>query len=362
MIGARRGSSSALDARLNAARCTGRRAARPGGEYPGAWPSSQRPLTPLRAPRARLPRLPRVRARAVAQHARGLPLRPAAVRRAPGEARPATPLDVQHADLAAFVAELAGRRRRAPAGGPRHAAAQGRLPALLLPPPAPRGDARPTTRPRTCARRARAASCRRSSRRDEVALPARAAARAPSRPRCATARCWRSCTPAGCAPRRRSASRSATSTSRRASSAPAARAPRSGSSRSARPPVARSTAYLKRGRPRLVGDRLEPRLFLNHRGAGLTRQGLYKIVQRHARSAGLASQDEPAHAAPHVRDAPAGRRLRPALAAGDARPRRHRDHPALHAPVGRPPARTSYFEAHPRAPTPPERLTQNRRP
>ena len=37
----------------------------------------------LRAPGARLPRLPRVRARAVAQHARGLPLRPAAVRPLP---------------------------------------------------------------------------------------------------------------------------------------------------------------------------------------------------------------------------------------------------------------------------------------
>ncbi len=51
--------------------------------------------------------------------------------------------------------------------------------------------------------------------------------------------------------------------------------------------------YLQRGRPRLAGDRLEPRLFLNHRGAGLTRQGLYKIVQRHARSAGLASKMSP---------------------------------------------------------------------
>jgi len=53
------------------------------------------------------------------------------------------------------------------------------------------------------------------------------------------------------------------------------------------------TVYLQRGRPRLAGDRLEPRLFLNHRGAGLTRQGLYKIVQRHARSAGLASKMSP---------------------------------------------------------------------
>jgi integrase/recombinase XerD len=52
-------------------------------------------------------------------------------------------------------------------------------------------------------------------------------------------------------------------------------------------------AYLGRGRPKLVGDRLESRLFVNHRGSGLTRQGLYKIVQRHAESAGLADRMSP---------------------------------------------------------------------
>ncbi len=51
--------------------------------------------------------------------------------------------------------------------------------------------------------------------------------------------------------------------------------------------------YLQRGRPRLVGLRHEPRLFVNHRGQGLTRQGLYKIVQRHAVSAGLADKMSP---------------------------------------------------------------------
>jgi integrase/recombinase XerD len=51
--------------------------------------------------------------------------------------------------------------------------------------------------------------------------------------------------------------------------------------------------YLSRGRPRLVGDRMEARLFVNHRGSGLTRQGLYKIVQRHARSAGLDDRMSP---------------------------------------------------------------------
>jgi integrase/recombinase XerD len=53
------------------------------------------------------------------------------------------------------------------------------------------------------------------------------------------------------------------------------------------------TAYLQRGRPRLVGDRWEARLFVNQRGGGLTRQGLYKIVQRHAASAGLAAKMSP---------------------------------------------------------------------
>jgi len=52
-------------------------------------------------------------------------------------------------------------------------------------------------------------------------------------------------------------------------------------------------SYLVRGRPRLVGDRDEARLFVNHRGGGLTRQGLYKIVQRHARTAGLADRMSP---------------------------------------------------------------------
>jgi integrase/recombinase XerD len=45
--------------------------------------------------------------------------------------------------------------------------------------------------------------------------------------------------------------------------------------------------YLKRGRPLLVGAREERHLFVNQRGGGLTRQGLYKIVQRHAASVGL---------------------------------------------------------------------------
>jgi integrase/recombinase XerD len=52
-------------------------------------------------------------------------------------------------------------------------------------------------------------------------------------------------------------------------------------------------AYLERGRPQLARDPAVAQLFLNFRGAALTRQGLYKIVQRHARSAGLADRMSP---------------------------------------------------------------------
>jgi integrase/recombinase XerD len=52
-------------------------------------------------------------------------------------------------------------------------------------------------------------------------------------------------------------------------------------------------AYRERGRPALVGARVEPRLFVNRRGSGLTRQGLYKIVQGHARGAGLQEKMSP---------------------------------------------------------------------
>jgi integrase/recombinase XerD len=51
--------------------------------------------------------------------------------------------------------------------------------------------------------------------------------------------------------------------------------------------IAAISGYLRGGRPKLVGERHEARLFLNFRGGPLTRQGLYKIVRRHARAAGL---------------------------------------------------------------------------
>ncbi len=57
--------------------------------------------------------------------------------------------------------------------------------------------------------------------------------------------------------------------------------------------VAAARIYLQRGRPALVGTREERHLFVNCRGSGLTRQGLYKIVQRHARTAGLEGRMSP---------------------------------------------------------------------
>jgi integrase/recombinase XerD len=63
--------------------------------------------------------------------------------------------------------------------------------------------------------------------------------------------------------------------------------------------VAALLAYCRSGRPALIGagssraGALPPQLFLNSRGAGLTRQGLYKIIQGHARRAGLQERMSP---------------------------------------------------------------------
>ncbi len=57
--------------------------------------------------------------------------------------------------------------------------------------------------------------------------------------------------------------------------------------------VAALSVYERRGRPALVGMRSEQHLFVNRNGAGLTRQGLYKIVQGHARHVGLEARMSP---------------------------------------------------------------------
>jgi integrase/recombinase XerD len=57
--------------------------------------------------------------------------------------------------------------------------------------------------------------------------------------------------------------------------------------------IAAVSAYLRGGRPKLVGDRHEAKLFVNFRGGPLSRQGLYKIVRRNARAAGLDGRMSP---------------------------------------------------------------------
>ena len=51
--------------------------------------------------------------------------------------------------------------------------------------------------------------------------------------------------------------------------------------------------YLRRGRPELVNGEPERKLFVNFRGRALTRQGLYKIIQRHAKTVGLDEKMSP---------------------------------------------------------------------
>jgi integrase/recombinase XerD len=51
--------------------------------------------------------------------------------------------------------------------------------------------------------------------------------------------------------------------------------------------------YLDRGRQILTATTDDRHLFVNRRGNGLTRQGLYKIVQRHARAVGLEDRMSP---------------------------------------------------------------------
>jgi integrase/recombinase XerD len=57
--------------------------------------------------------------------------------------------------------------------------------------------------------------------------------------------------------------------------------------------VAALRAYAEHGRPELVGLRNERHVFVNSRGIGLTRQGLYKIIKGHASTAGLDGRVSP---------------------------------------------------------------------
>ena len=244
------------------------------------------------------------------------------------------PAAATHEDLASFLTDLAEGQRRPPAGRARDAAAQDRLPAVLLPPPAPRGGhrARPDVRP---------------------ARPAPEPAAAPG-PHAATRSPGCSRTPKGTTPaalRDRALLELMYACGLRASEAidlevgdldlrgrgaarprqgqqgaPRARRPRGDRRRArvprARPPGARRAARRAPPLPQPARQRPDPPGALQDRPAP-------------RRAARARRPHEPAHAAPHVRHAPARGRLRSAVAAGDARARRHRDDADLHAPLGR---------------------------
>jgi integrase/recombinase XerD len=57
--------------------------------------------------------------------------------------------------------------------------------------------------------------------------------------------------------------------------------------------IAAVRVYLRTGRPKLIRTHEERKLFLNFRGGPLTRQGLYKIVLKHAKTAGLGDRMSP---------------------------------------------------------------------
>jgi integrase/recombinase XerD len=52
-------------------------------------------------------------------------------------------------------------------------------------------------------------------------------------------------------------------------------------------------SYLAEGRPRLLRNQGEPALFLNHRGQRLTRQGLWLIIKRYVKQAGIETSVTP---------------------------------------------------------------------
>lgn len=57
--------------------------------------------------------------------------------------------------------------------------------------------------------------------------------------------------------------------------------------------IAALRTYQSLGRPALVGDKVQGALFVNARGGAISRQGLYKVVMRHAAKAGLADRMSP---------------------------------------------------------------------
>ena len=95
--------------------------------------------------------------------------------------------------------------------------------------------------------------------------------------------------------------------------------------------------YLESARPGLDGKRSQ-KLFLSVRGASMTRQRFWQLIEGYGRKAGIRGAPDAARAAPLLRDPPARARGGPAGAPDDARALRHRDDPDLHAGLPVPPA------------------------
>ena len=199
-------------------------------------------------------------------------------------------LDARHGDVTAFLDELAAGATNARPRPRRRSSAR---PPAFAPSTATCAVSRSWTAIRrpTCARRARASASRRSS----AATRSRA--------------CWRR----RAAPSRRLRDRALLelmyACGLRASEATGLHVgdldlneqvlrARGKGSKERLVPVGREAlsavrVYLQRGRPQLVGVRDEPHLFVNQRGGGLSRQGLYKIVQRYAGECGLEDRMSP---------------------------------------------------------------------
>ena len=101
-------------------------------------------------------------------------------------------------------------------------------------------------------------------------------------------------------------------------------------------PIGRSAigavaTYVRELRPRLEKGGGKGVLFLNARGAPLSRMGAWKILAKYVEQAGIQKHVSPHTLASLVRHAPARGRRRSSRGAGNARARRHLDDADLHA-------------------------------
>ena len=270
------------------------------------------------------------RAGPVGQHAVGVPARPDGLLRRGWPSTDATLRRVDRPTLDAL-------RRRAPRRGRRRVVVARQLAAIRMlhrflaeeGVRARRPDRRPRRHPGAgrhpqAAHRGRGRrAARRAGGNEPVGLPRPGAARAAVRDRRADLRGLRAVA------RRHRPRRSSWC-------ACSARARRSGSSRSVGTPRRRSTEWLgPSGRPHLEPRRWARRgdaeaVFLNQRGARLSRQAAWAVVKKYGDRVGLGAAPVAARAAALVRDPPARPRRRPAHRAGDARPRLDLDDAGVH--------------------------------